>query len=216
MDTPHPIVIPVSDSETQALLYRASGAAAVLWSGGWRGGDAPDGLADDVARMMLERGVSSLLLRYRTPYELPSCVADALAAVKYLEGEGIGRVAMVGHSFGGAVVISAAPRSERVVAVAALASQTYGATGAAQVSPRPLLLVHGTADERLAPYCSEQIYSWARQPKELRFIHGASHGLGEARGELAPMLAEWLGGKLGVGQGRCAPTRRRCGRRGRR
>ena len=180
-----------------ALLYRSPGSdRAVLWAGGWRGSDSPTGLPSDVAHALLARGVSSLLLRYRAPYELPACVEDALASVGWLEGAGIERVALVGHSFSGAVVISAAPRSERVVAVAALASQTYGAARADLVSPRPLLLVHGTEDERLAPYCSEQIYSWARQPKELRFMRGASHGLREARGEVAALLADWLTASL--------------------
>ncbi len=195
--TPRKVVIPSAGESAEALLYRSGGGdRAVLWAGGWREGDSAAGLPADVARALLLNGVSSLLLRYRTPYGLPSCVDDALASVDWLEREGIVRVAMVGHSFSGAVVISAAPRSDRVVAVAALASQTYGATGASRVSPRPLLLVHGTEDERLAPYCSEQIYSWARRPKELRFMPGASHSLRESHGELLPLLADWLAAKL--------------------
>ncbi len=73
---------------------------------------------------------------------------DALAGVSFLTGTGHSEIALVGHSFGGAVVISAAPFSESVKAVAALSSQTYGAQGAARVSPRPLLLAHGAADSR--------------------------------------------------------------------
>ena len=195
--TPQRVVIPSTGGAAQALLYPSgSGDRAVLWAGGWREGDSATGLPVDFARALLLHGVSSLLLRYRAPHELPSCVEDALASVDFLEREGLASVAMVGHSFSGAVVISAAPRSKRVVAVAALASQTYGATGAARVSPRPLLLVHGTEDERLAPYCSEQIYSWARRPKELRFMPGASHSLREAHGELLPLLVDWLTAKL--------------------
>ena len=172
--TPRKVAIPAAAGDsTEALLYRSPGGdRAVLWAGGWRDADSAAGLPADVARALLRRGVSSLLLRYRAPYELPACVEDTLASVGWLEREGIVRVAMVGHSFSGAVVISAAPRSERVVAVAALASQTYGATGAARVSPRPLLLVHGTEDERLAPYCLEQIYSWARPPRNCGSCRG--------------------------------------------
>ena len=196
--TPHRVTIPTAGGSAEATIYRSFGGdRAVLWAGGWRGGE-PGGLPADVALALQQRGVSSLLLRYLAPYEVPACVEDAMASVAFLEREGLTRVAMVGHSFSGAVVISAAPRSERVVAVVALASQTYGATGAARISPRPLLLVHGTEDERLAPYCSEQIYSWARQPKELRFMSGASHSMREAREELVPLLTEWLAAKLGV------------------
>ena len=191
------VAIPSAGESVEALLCRSRDSErAVLWAGGWRGSDSPAGLPSDAAYALLARGVSSLLLRYRAPYELPACVEDARASVGWLEREGIERVAMVGHSFSGAVVISAAPRSERVVAVAALASQTYGAARADLVSPRPLLLVHGTEDERLAPYCSEQIYSWARQPKELRFMRGASHSLREAREEVVALLVDWLAGKL--------------------
>ena len=193
---PQRAAIPSSGGSAEALLYLSPGGdRAVLWAGGWRGGEA-GGLPAEVAQALLLRGVSSLLLRYRAPYELPACVEDAVASAAFLEREGLTRLAMVGHSFSGAVVISAAPRCERVVAVAALASQTYGAARADLVSPRPLLLVHGTEDERLAPYCSEQIYSWARQPKELRFMRGASHSLREAREELVPLLVEWLALRL--------------------
>ena len=196
--TPRKVAIPSAAGESaEALLYHTGGAdRAVLWAGGWRGGESLTGLPADVARALLPHGVSSLLLRYRAPHELPACVDDTLASIVWLEREGIDRVAIVGHSFSGAVAISAAPHSERVVAVTALASQTYGATGAARVSPRPLLLVHGTEDERLAPYCSEQIYSWARRPKELRFMTGASHSLREAHRELVPLLVDWLAAKL--------------------
>lgn len=190
---PQKVAIPSAGESVKALLYHSHDSdRAVLWAGGWRGSDSPTGLPADVAHALLPRGVSSLLMRYRSPFELPACVEDTLASVGWLESEGIERVAIVGHSFSGAVVISAAPRSERVVAVAALASQTYGAARADLVSPRPLLLVHGTEDERLAPYCSEQIYSWARQPKALRFMRGASHSLQEARDEVVALLVDWL------------------------
>jgi pimeloyl-ACP methyl ester carboxylesterase len=41
------------------------------------------------------------------------------------------RVVLVGHSFGGAVVITAGAVHDRVAGVVALASQTYGAPGGA-------------------------------------------------------------------------------------
>ena len=116
---------------------------------------------------------------------------DALVGVSFLTGTGHTEIALVGHSFGGAVVITAAPYSEDVKAVAALSSQTFGARGADKVSPRPLLLAHGGSDSRLPPYCSEQIYSWAKQPKELVLYPGAEHGLVECAEEMREMLAGW-------------------------
>ncbi|MDB5294587.1 MAG: dienelactone hydrolase [Phycisphaerales bacterium] len=89
-------------------------------------------------------------------------------------------VALVGHSFGGAVAIRAAAGCFAVRACVALATQGYGADPAAALGPRcPLLLCHGTADEVLPPACSRAVYAAAGQPKELLLRAGASHGLDE-------------------------------------
>ena len=170
--------------------------AAVLWSGSWAGEDRISPIARQVASDLSGEGVASLILRYRKPRELPAAARDAEAGTLFLETQGIRRVALVGHSFSGAVVITAAPLCANVVAVVALASQTYGAQPAGRMTPRPLLLVHGTADQRLDVYCSEQIYSWAKQPKELVILEGASHGLWERKDDLLPMLHLWLSEKL--------------------
>ena len=170
---------------------------AIVWVWGARGGFA--GPAGGVYRDLAEElkgEITSLRLDYRHPNVLHECVMDALAGVSFLTGTGHSEIALVGHSFGGAVVISAAPFSESVKAVAALSSQTYGAQGAARVSPRPLLLAHGGADSRLPPRCSEQIYEWAREPKELIIYPDAEHGLAECQDELRVMLRDWLRANL--------------------
>ena len=51
----------------------------------------------------------------------------------------------------------------------------YFSKRAAQVSPRPLLLLHGADDTRLSFTCSETIYQWAQEPKEIRLFPGAGH-----------------------------------------
>ena len=191
------VLIHTNQGDVAGLFYRASDSeAAVLWAGSWRGNGQASPIARSVAQDLLKEGVSSLLLRYRRLGELPPCIRDTEAGISFLNDIGIRRIALVGHSFSGAVVISVAPLSQAVVAVVALASQTYGAATVRHVSPRPLLLVHGTADERLDPYCSEQIYSWARKPKELYFMEGASHSLWDARDDLLPLLRDWLMDKL--------------------
>ena len=191
------ILIHTNQGDVAGLFYRAPDSeAAVLWAGSWRGNGQASPIAQSVAQELLKEGISSLLLRYRRLGELPPCIRDTEAGISFLNDVGIRRIALAGHSFSGAVVISAAPLSQAVVAVAALASQTYGAATVSHIFPRPLLLVHGTADERLDPYCSEQIYSWARKPKELYFMEGASHGLWDARDDLLPLLRDWLADKL--------------------
>ena len=171
----------------------------IIWVWGARGGFAgpADGIYRDLAEE-LRHEITSVRIDYRQPNVIPECVMDTLVGVSFLTGTGHTEIALVGHSFGGAVVISAAPFSDEVKAVAALSSQTYGAQRAALVSPRPLLLAHGEADTRLPPYCSEQIHTWAKDPKELVLYPGAGHGLTECKDELREMLREWLRGKLGL------------------
>ncbi len=74
---------------------------------------------------------------------------------------------LVGHSFGAAVVISAGRVSPVVTAVAGMSSQTHGAERVSDLSPRPLLLIHGESDEVLPPACSITLYQAANEPKEV-------------------------------------------------
>ena len=178
--------------------YRTSKAVVFVW--GARGGfDGPAGgiyarLAED-----LKYVATSIRIDYRLPNVITECVLDTMAGLSFLSATGHSEVALVGHSFGGAVVIAAAPFSPMVKAVAALSSQTYGASNAGAVSPRPLLLAHGGADTRLPPSCSEQIYEWANEPKELVIFPGAEHGLVECQDELDTILKGWLVDRLNEG-----------------
>jgi uncharacterized protein len=45
-----------------------------------------------------------------------------------------------------------------------------------RISPRPLLLIHGTADEVVAASQAQRNDAAAREPKELVLVEGASHG----------------------------------------
>ncbi len=56
----------------------------------------------------------------------------------------------------------------------------------------PLLLVHGGDDSRLAAQCSEQIFEWAKEPKEIVIYPGAEHGLNECKDELHDLLRGWI------------------------
>ncbi len=111
--------------------------------------------------------MTSLRINYRQPGDLQESVLDTLAGISFLKGTGHTDIALVGHSFGGAVVIQAAANSPLVKAVLALSSQTYGASGVASVAPRPLLLLHGEEDMRLPSHTSQTIYDWAKGPKDL-------------------------------------------------
>ena len=171
---------------------------AIVWVWGANGGlDGPaEGIYARLANELTKDGLTSLRVDYRDPRNLMESVMDTLAGVSFLEALGYESIGLVGHSFGGAVVISAAPLNSQVATVVALSSQTYGAQNAGLVSPRPLLLVHGEADRRLPAQCSRNIYLWAKQPKELVLYPGAGHGLRECRTELDTLLKDWLTEKL--------------------
>ena len=181
--------------EITAILHRAPASRkAVVWVCGARGGfgGPGPGLYAQLAQSLTGQGISSLRLDYRQPNLLAECAMDLLAGVTYFEDLAHNPVVVVGHSFGGAVVIAAGAVSRHVAGVVSLSPQTYGAHMAGLVAPRPLLVVHGKSDTRLPYSCGQQIYEWANQPKQLVLYEGAEHRLAECREELAGLLTEWI------------------------
>ena len=178
-----------------AILHRAPDTdRAVIWvcgaSGGF-GGPGP-GTYARMAEKFVGEGITSLRLDYRQPNDVFECAMDLLAGVAYLKSADHKPVVVVGHSFGGAVVIAAGANSAHIKGVVALSPQTYGAGMAGQVAPRRLLVVHGKADTRLAFSCGQQIYDMARDPKELVLYEGAEHRLEECRDDLEELLGKWI------------------------
>lgn len=176
----------------------ADSGRAVVWVCGARGGfgGPASGLYAELAQEMAGGGITSLRLDYRQPNNLQECALDLLAGVNYLRALGYGPAVVVGHSFGGAVVIAAASISDHIAGVVSLSPQTYGAQGAGLLSPTPLLVAHGKADTRLPFSCAVAIYDWAKEPKELVLYDGAEHRLDECRAELADLLREWIPARL--------------------
>ena len=165
----------------------------IVWVGGARGGfEGPAGSMYKLLGDGLSPGITSIRLDYRQPNVLVECVMDTLAALSFLSGTGHTDVILVGHSFGGAVVIKAAPYSEVVKGVIALSSQTFGAGDVSQVAPSPILLVHGERDTVLSQESSLKIFEWAEEPKELRLIPENGHGLQESAQEIRQLVSEWL------------------------
>lgn len=184
-----------SRGDFNAILHRAPEAdQAVIWVCGARGGFGGPG-PGTYARMsekFTTEGITSLRLDYRYANDVFECALDLLAGVAFLKGTGHQPVVVVGHSFGGAVVIAAGANSAHIKGVVALSPQTYGAGMAGQVAPRKLLVVHGKADTRLAFACGQQIYDMAQEPKQLVLYEGAEHRLEECRDELEELLGQWI------------------------
>ena len=187
--------------EVEGRFHHADGDAAIVWvfgSGGGLGGPA-GGLYTRLGERMAELGVASLELDYRRPGDLRNCVIDVLLGVAWLESLGKARLVLVGHSFGGMVVIGAGAVIDEVVGVAALSSQRLGTEPVARLTPRPVLFVHGEADEVLPETNSRQLHEAAREPKQLILYPGCGHGLDACRDELDRDLTAWLRAVLDPG-----------------
>ncbi|KAL8644270.1 MAG: hypothetical protein Q9210_007337, partial [Variospora velana] len=153
--------LPHSFIQLQAGLSNRLRTAAILLSGASGGLVGPSsiylGLATKLAS--LRDGIPTLRLDYRYPARNKYCVADVLAAMNYLENtHSVSRFVLVGWSFGGAPVFTVGGSDPRVVGCATVASQTAETEGVRRLAPKPLLLMHGTADRTLDAWCSRSLY----------------------------------------------------------
>jgi len=188
------VMLATTRGEIRGILHPCPNApGAAVYVGGAMGGF--EGPANDIYGRLADRlrpQLSGLRIHYRKPGEFQECVLDALAAVSFLRGIGAtGGVALVGHSFGGAVVIKAGELSPAVAGVAALSSQLYG-THTVEHLGKPLLLVHGMCDGILDHAASEDIHARAAEPKRLVLYADADHTLAQSAGDLEDLLAGWL------------------------
>ena len=188
--------------------HAVSGAeSGVLMVGGSDGGlsGPAEALYPDLASDLGARGMAALRVDFRihvSPGPVEDGVHDVLRGIAFLAEEGVQRVGLVGHSFGGAAVIEAGVRSAAVAAIATLATQTAGAQRVAELAPRALLLVHGLEDRRLSADCSRLLHELAGEPKRLELLEGARHSLRQRREEVRQLLREWFEETLRPERGR--------------
>ena len=189
------LVFRTDQGDLKGILHRAEGSHyGVVWVCGALGGFGGPGLGTytRLAETFREQGITSLRLDYRQPNIMKECVLDLLTGIAYFKSMNHGPVVIVGHSFGGAVVIGAGVASDHVKGVVSLAPQMFGAKMVRSLSPTSLLLVHGKADTRLPAFTSVSIYRMAKQPKEVVLYEGAEHSLEECRDELDQLLGDWI------------------------
>jgi fermentation-respiration switch protein FrsA (DUF1100 family) len=189
------LCIQTNRGDIPIIVHRAEEAKlGVVWVCGARGGFGGPGPGTymRLAERFTEQGITSLRLDYRDPNNLPECVLDLMAGIAFFKGQDYEPVVVVGHSFGGAVVIAGGAVSSHVKGVVCLSSQTYGSDAVGQLAPKPLLLVHGKSDTRLPFSCSQQIYDRALEPKQLVLYDGTEHRLEECRDDLELLLSDWI------------------------
>jgi alpha/beta superfamily hydrolase len=182
----------------KGLLHKAEGARGAMVMVGDAGGglEGPAGLYEPLAERLQKAGIMTLRIDYREPMDLRESIYDALAAVEAVRQQGADRVALLGWSFGGAVVITAGVASDLVVGVATIACQNFGAEIASDLSPKSLLIMHGTDDAQTPDQYSRDLYNRARQPKELVLYSGGEHDLARHTGLALDRLFAWSKGLL--------------------
>ncbi|HTJ10227.1 MAG TPA: dienelactone hydrolase family protein [Candidatus Binataceae bacterium] len=185
-------VRPVEVRPREAGTADAPARAVLCVSGALGGFDGPAKLYLRLGQELPALGITVVRLNYRMPNEFGECVLDTMAGLAFLSAMQYRRAAIVGHSFGGAVAINAGTLSPTVTAVVAVSSQLAGAHVVAELAPRPLLLLHGTADTILPHECSERIYERAREPRTLKLFPGVGHRFTEAAEELLETVRGWL------------------------
>ncbi|MGF7119112.1 alpha/beta hydrolase family protein [Methanobacterium oryzae] len=166
-----------------------------IYVGGIGGGfDTPaNDLYPYLGEKLKLRGISSLRIRFRNSRSVEESVYDVLAGIKFLESEGINKIALVGHSLGGAVVIQAAALSKSIKTVITLATQSYGAENVSNIpSDSSILLIHGLDDPVLSSYCSKQVFDIAHDPKQIITLPGNGHCLDESSEDVHEIVYNWI------------------------
>jgi alpha/beta superfamily hydrolase len=170
-----------------------NGSRAILCLCGAIGGfDGPAMLYPRLGLTMPPAGFAVARMNYRQPNEFDECLLDTLATLTFLNSTGHERAALIGHSFGAAVAINAGTLSPVVKTVVAVSSQLAGAHVIRELAPKPLLLIHGTADTILPDRCSRMLYESAGEPKTLKLFDGADHRLSGRNDELYTLVRGWL------------------------
>jgi alpha/beta superfamily hydrolase len=137
--------------------YNPASVAIVYVTGvGGDWGTPAIGLYPRLCGSFVKNGIDGLRVRYRHPTDLLESAFDTLAGVAFLQEEQKTKaIGLVGHSFGGAVVIQAAVEASDIVStVVTLATQSYGAAEAVSKLKQgtSLLVVHGANDKVLPVY----------------------------------------------------------------
>lgn len=194
----NPLLLDTSEGHIEARIYQPETprepASAIVWLGDAVGGfDSPaEGLYDRLAERFQGLGVSSLRLQYRNPADHAQSGLDALVAVFLLIQQGVERIVVVGHGSGALGAVQAGLAFPAVTAVAAIAPAPFASEGVERLAPKPLLVLHGTADAHVPTQVARDILGRAQEPKRIYYYQGADHTLTQAADAVTTELSEWL------------------------
>lgn len=195
-----PLTLRAESGEVACRYYALPGArGAAVWVGTTSDWDTPArALYPRLCESLREDGIASLRIRLERPNDPLRCVADIRAGTHYLAGQGVRRLALIGHGRGGVAVIQAAGELRAARAVVALAPDGDGAGAIERLGPRcSLLLLQGDADPVVAWSAAALLYELAREPKDFVLYRGAGHTLDEVADAARNTVRDWVVGELG-------------------
>ncbi|PKS12453.1 hypothetical protein jhhlp_000659 [Lomentospora prolificans] len=181
--------------------------AAILLSGAGGGLTGPSSIYLSLAckLALLGDGIPTLRLDYRFPAHNKYCVEDVRATMKFLRDMyGLDKFVLVGWSFGSAPVFTVAGADDdygrRVVGCATVAGQTAEVEGIHRLAPRPVLLLHGTADRTLSPRCSQHLYEMYGDDgdRRIHLFEGDNHTLTQNARDAEEMLSRFIAECAGI------------------
>jgi pimeloyl-ACP methyl ester carboxylesterase len=188
--------IKTSRGRIDCHYYRVEGTdRGVIMVGGIGGDfDTPaNGLYPRLCADLKEVGISSLRVRFRYPTDLAEAVIDVLVGLEFLKEDKVKLFGLIGHSFGGAVVVQAAYNDKTVRTVVTLSTQSFGINPISSLTEgTSVLLIHGEADETLPPNSSVYAYNLAHEPKKIKIYENAGHGLNEVSDEVYMEVKNWI------------------------
>lgn len=165
-----------------------------LMVGGAAGGVLGPGRALylELGRSLAASGRAAMAVDYRRPGDLDRCVLDTAAAADLAVRNGAERFCLLGHSFGGAVVIqTAVALPDHIAGIITYSTQSAGCEDASQIGDTPLLLVHGERDSIIGPENSRMVQMLAGHG-DVRTYPGADHLLAQVAEELAELTHRWV------------------------
>lgn len=167
----------------------------IIFVGGVEGNwDSPArNLYPELAKSFQENNIASLRLEYRNPRNLDEAVYDILAGINFLKSQQISRLALVGHSLGGAAVIQAALKTPETKTIVTLATQSYGTENISRLPKNcSVLFIHGQKDDVISSDASQYAWERAHQPKEIVLLEKDNHTLNKSADKIKRLVYDWI------------------------
>jgi alpha/beta superfamily hydrolase len=191
------VQIETSRGRIDCAYYKAEGAnkGVIMVTGVSGGFDTPaDSLYPRLSADLKKTGISSVRVKFRNSKDLAEALIDVLVGIEFLKSENVGIIGLIGHSFGGAVVVQATFNSKNVKTIVMLSTQGFGIDPISFLpEDTSVFLIHGEEDEVISPDVSVFTYDLAHEPKRIEIYDSkAGHELDNVADEVYVEIKDWI------------------------